>query len=74
MKKLPTYFSKPELTLWGSSAGLILLSFFLFDRIQPFCAAVQLGSFSKTGFSKRLTESGNMKKEEVDSHFLFFHS
>ena len=34
MKKLPTYFSKGELTLWGSSAGLILLSFFLFDRVN----------------------------------------
>ena len=31
MKKLTTYFSKEELTLWGSSAGLILISFFLFD-------------------------------------------
>ena len=30
--KLTTYFSKGELTLWGSSAGLILISFFLFDR------------------------------------------
>ena len=34
MKKLTTYFSKGELTLWGSSAGLILLSFFLFDRVN----------------------------------------
>ena len=25
MKKLTTYFSKGELTLWGGSAGLILL-------------------------------------------------
>ena len=32
MKKLITYFSKGELTLWGSSAALILVSFFLFDR------------------------------------------
>ena len=32
MKKLTTYFSKGELSLWGSSAGLILISFFLFDR------------------------------------------
>ena len=32
MKKLTTYFSKGELTLWGGSAGLILISFFLFDR------------------------------------------
>ena len=28
MKKLTTYFSKEELTLWGGSAGLILVSFF----------------------------------------------
>jgi len=32
MKKLTTYFSREELTLWGCSAGLILASFFLFDR------------------------------------------
>ena len=32
MKKLTTYFSKGELALWGGSAGLILISFFLFDR------------------------------------------
>ena len=32
MKKLTTYFSKEELALWGSSAGLVLVSFFLFDR------------------------------------------
>ena len=34
MKKLTTYFSKGELALWGSSAGLILVSFFLFDRVN----------------------------------------
>ena len=32
MKKLTAYFSKGELALWGCSAGLILLSFVLFDR------------------------------------------
>ena len=32
MKKLTTYFSKGELTLWACSAGLVLVSFFLFDR------------------------------------------
>ena len=32
MKNLTTYFSKGELLLWSSSAGLILVSFFLFDR------------------------------------------
>ena len=34
MKKLTTYFTKGELTLWGGSAGLILVSFFLFDRVN----------------------------------------
>ena len=34
MKKLTTYFTKGELTLWGSSTGLILVSFFLFDRVN----------------------------------------
>ena len=32
MKKRTTYFSKGELALWGSSVGLILVSFLLFDR------------------------------------------
>ena len=32
MKNLTTYFSKGEQILWSSSAGLILVSFFLFDR------------------------------------------
>ena len=31
MKK---YFTKAELTLWGSSVGLILLSFLIFDRVN----------------------------------------
>ena len=34
MKKLTNYFSKGELILWSSSAGLILISFFLFDRVN----------------------------------------
>ena len=32
MKKRTAYFSKGELILWGSSVGLILVSFLLFDR------------------------------------------
>ena len=42
MKKLTTYFSKAELTLWGSSAGLILVSFFLFDRVNFMTLAASL--------------------------------
>jgi nicotinamide riboside transporter PnuC len=34
MKKLTAYFSKFELALWGCSTGLILVSFFLFDRVN----------------------------------------
>ena len=34
MKKLIAYFSKGELALWSGSAGLIMLSFFLFDRVN----------------------------------------
>ena len=33
MKKLTTYFTKGELALWGGSAGLILVSFFLFVQL-----------------------------------------
>ena len=42
MKKLTAYFSKGELTLWGSSAGLILISFFLFDRVNFMILAASL--------------------------------
>ena len=42
MKKLTTYFSKTELILWGSSAGLILLSFLLFDRVNFMTLAASL--------------------------------
>lgn len=34
MKKLTAYFSKSELILWGSSVGLILGSFLIFDRVN----------------------------------------
>ena len=42
MKKLTAYFTKGELALWGSSAGLILVSFFLFDRINLMTLAASL--------------------------------
>ena len=42
MKKLTTYFSKEELTLWGGSSGLILISFFLFDRVNFMTLAASL--------------------------------
>ena len=42
MKKLTTYFSKGELILWSSSIGLILVSFFLFDRINFMTLAASL--------------------------------
>ena len=42
MKKLTTYFSKGELTLWGCSTGLVMLSFFLFDRENNMTLAASL--------------------------------
>ena len=42
MKKLTTYFSKGELALWSSSAGLILVSFLLFDRVNFMTLAASL--------------------------------
>ena len=42
MTKLTAYFSKGELALWGSSAGLILISFFLFDRVNFMTLAASL--------------------------------
>ena len=34
MKRLLSYFSKFEITLWGSSVALILISFIIFDRFN----------------------------------------
>ena len=42
MKKQIHYFSKGEQILWGSSAGLILVSFFLFDRVNFMTLAASL--------------------------------
>lgn len=42
MKELTTYFSKGELTLWGCSTGLVMLSFFLFDRENYMTLAASL--------------------------------
>ena len=42
MKKLIAYFSKGELALWSGSAGLIMLSFFLFDRVNFLTLAASL--------------------------------
>jgi nicotinamide mononucleotide transporter PnuC len=39
---LTSYFSKEELVLWGSSAALILVSFFLFDRVNFMTLAASL--------------------------------
>ena len=42
MKKLTTYFSKGELTLWGVSSVLILVSFLIFDRANYMTLAASL--------------------------------
>ena len=53
MTKLTTYFSKGELTLWSSSAGLILLSFFLFDRVNFMTLAASLIGTTSLIFSAK---------------------
>lgn len=42
MKKLSAYFTKGEWTLWGSSSLLILVSFFIFDRVNTMTLAASL--------------------------------
>ena len=42
MNRLTAYFSKGELVLWSSSAGLILISFFIFDRVNYMTLAASL--------------------------------
>ena len=53
MKKLTAYFSKEELTLWGSSAGLIFISFFLFDRVNFMTLAASLIGTTSLIFSAK---------------------
>ena len=53
MKKLTTYFSKGELILWGGSAGLILISFFLFDRVNFMTLAASLIGITSLIFSAK---------------------
>jgi len=42
MKKMSAYFTKGERTLWGVSAGLILISFLIFDRVNLMTLAASL--------------------------------
>ena len=42
MKRLTAYFSKGELALWSGSAGLILASFSVFDRVNFMTLAASL--------------------------------
>ena len=42
MKRLTAYFSKGELALWSGSAGLILASFLVFDRVNYMTLAASL--------------------------------
>ena len=42
MKKLTAYFSREELTLWGASSSLILVSFLIFDRVNTMTLAASL--------------------------------
>ena len=42
MKRLTAYFSQGELILWSSSAGLILVSFLVFDRVNYMTLAASL--------------------------------
>ena len=42
MKRLTAYFSKGELALWSGSAGLILASFLVFDRVNFMTLAASL--------------------------------
>ena len=53
MKKLTTYFSKGELALWGGSAGLILISFFIFDRVNFMTLAASLTSATSLIFNAK---------------------
>ncbi len=53
MNKLIPYFSKGELALWGSSAGLILISFFLFDRVNFLTLAASLIGITSLIFSAK---------------------
>ena len=58
MKKLTTYFSKGELALWGCSAALILVSFFLFDRVNFMTLAASLIGITSLIFNAKGNPTG----------------
>ena len=53
MKKRSNYFSKGELALWGSSTGLILVSFLIFDRANYMTLAASLIGTASLIFSAK---------------------
>ena len=60
MKKLTAYFSKEELTLWGCSAGLIIASFFLFDRANFMTLAASLIGITSLIFNAKGNPFGQL--------------
>ena len=63
MKKLTTYFSKGELTLWGSSSVLILVSFFLFDRVNFMTLVASLIGITSLIFNAKGNPIGHLTSE-----------
>lgn len=59
-KKLISYFSKTELTLWGVSALLILISFFIFDRSNYLSLAASLTGVSSLIFCAKGNPFGQL--------------
>ena len=53
MNRLTAYFSKGELVLWSSSAGLILISFFIFDRVNYMTLAASLIGITSLMFNAK---------------------
>ena len=53
MKKLTAYFTRSELALWAGSAGLILVSFLIFDRTNFITLAASLIGVTSLIFSAK---------------------
>lgn len=58
--KLTNYFSKTELTLWSTSALLILISFFIFDRTNYLSLAASLTGVSSLIFCAKGNPFGQL--------------
>lgn len=60
MKRFLSYFSKTEITLWGSSIALIIISFIAFDRTNYFTLIASLTGVTSLIFNAKGNPFGQL--------------